>query len=95
MGVTTVTANFGGETRSTTVTVVAASVISVQVNPPVTSVAIHGTTSLTATAKLDDGSTRDVTFEAQWTSSSPAAASVSQGREWNGWTWIGSFGVRL
>jgi uncharacterized protein YjdB len=58
-------------------TVSAASLSSIAIGPPNPSLAQGGTTQLTATAIYSDMSSADVTDQVQWSSSSPAIATVS------------------
>ena len=55
----------------------AAHLVSVAVTPATPSVAIGATQQLTATAVYSDGSARDVTRSAAWTSATPAVATVN------------------
>jgi uncharacterized protein YjdB len=78
-GTTQVTASIGGVTGSATLTVGAATVTGVTVNPPTVSIAQGVPTNLTATATYSDGSSADVTLSATWQSSSPSVAGVILG----------------
>lgn len=55
----------------------AASLISVSVTPAAPSIAIGASQQFTATAVYSDGSARDVTRNAAWTSATPAVATVN------------------
>ncbi|MFC0135539.1 hypothetical protein CR105_18035 [Massilia eurypsychrophila] len=55
----------------------AAELVSVAVTPATASVAIGATRTLVATATYTDGSSRDVTVGAAWTSATPAVATVN------------------
>lgn len=67
-GTTAIAAALGDVTGSTTLTVTAATLTSILVDPPVTTIQYGTTTSLTATALYSDGSELDVTARATWTS---------------------------
>lgn len=78
-GTAQVTATFGGRTGAATVTVTQAELVSLTVGPPTASVPDGFAQAFTATGAFTDGSTRDLTSQAGWTSSNPAVASVSAG----------------
>jgi hypothetical protein len=66
----------GDQGRDPVLGVPAATLISVAVTPDVASVAIGATQQFAATAVYSDGSARDVTADAAWTSGSPAVATM-------------------
>jgi uncharacterized protein YjdB len=72
-----ISATSGGITGSTTLTVNTARVTTIQVTPFNPRLPIGFSQQLTATALLNDGTTRDITTVATWTSASPAMATVS------------------
>lgn len=76
-GTSVITASFAGKTSAGSLTVVSATLVSISVTPSTASVPIGGNQPLAATATYSDGSTRDVTAFAAWTSASPAVAAVS------------------
>ncbi|MGF1469932.1 MAG: Ig-like domain-containing protein [Sandaracinaceae bacterium] len=76
-GTTTVRAQYLGVSGSTTLTVTAATIDRIQVTPLAPRLPAGFGVGLRATAIFTDGSTRDVTGLATWTSSAPAVASVS------------------
>jgi hypothetical protein len=76
-GQTTVSATWRETTGETTVTVHAAELRSVAVSPNPARVVIGETLQLTATGTYSDGSTEDVTEQAQWTLADEAAVTVS------------------
>ena len=78
-GTSIATATLSGVSGSTTVTVTTSKITSIAVTPATASIAVGGTTQLTATATFADGSTLDVTASATWQSSAAATASVSNG----------------
>jgi hypothetical protein len=67
----------GDQGRDPVLGVPAADLISVAVTPAAPSVAIGATQQFTATAVYSDGSARDVTRNAAWTSATPAVATVN------------------
>ncbi len=77
IGATAVSAELGGVTGSTGLTVTAAVLVSIQVTPA-TPVLPKGTTQqLTATGIYSDHSTQDLTRQVTWASTDPSVASVS------------------
>ncbi len=69
----------GDQGRAPILGVPAADLVSVAVTPATASVAIGATKQFTATAVYSDGSARDVTGNAAWTSATPAVATVNAG----------------
>jgi hypothetical protein len=67
----------GDQGRDPILGVPAADLISVAVSPATPSVAIGATQQFTATAVYSDGSARDVTRSAAWTSATPGVATVA------------------
>lgn len=57
--------------------VVTAKLVSIDVAPATTSVAVGATQQFTATGKYDDNSTKDLTATAAWSSGAPATATIS------------------
>src|SRR5215469_302468 len=76
-GNTPITATFNGIAGSTTVTVTAATLTSIEITPPDPSIAKGTTERLTATCTFSDGTTEDCTYEASWASSDNGIAQVS------------------
>ncbi len=76
-GTTTLEAVYLGTRGSVVLTVTAATIDRIQVTPFVPTIPAGFGAQLQATAIFTDGSTRDVTGLATWTSTAPAAASVS------------------
>jgi hypothetical protein len=76
-GVSDITASFGGQIATVTLTVTPAILTSIAVTPVAPSIPIDGIQQFTATATYDDGSTGDVTASASWTSATPAVATVA------------------
>jgi len=74
----TITASYGGKSNSCAVAVVAR-LTDLTVSPSSSDVPVGGTVSLTATATFQDGSTKDVTSSATWSTSSSSVATVSKG----------------
>ena len=80
-GDATISASFGGVSASTTLTVTAATVTSLQVTPADKTVPKGTTWSYTATAYYTDDSTRDVTQESTWESSNTDVAHITTSGE--------------
>ena len=76
-GSTTITAAYQGVSGTTLLTVSGAKLISIAITPSPLSVAVGGHQQLTATGTWDDKSTRDITSNVTWLSSSDATATVS------------------
>lgn len=79
VGSTTILAIYSGIGSTTTVTVTSARLTSVQVTPPVSSVAKGLAVKLAATGTFTDATTQDLTSQATWTSTSPAVVSIQGG----------------
>ncbi|MFI5299968.1 MAG: Ig domain-containing protein, partial [Polyangiales bacterium] len=76
-GTATITASYSGLTASGTLTVTTpVTVTAIDISPFSPKLAIGGRVSLTATAVYSDGTKADVTLSADWTSGSPAIATV-------------------
>jgi uncharacterized protein YjdB len=76
-GTGTVTALFGGQIGTATLTVTSATLTSVRVTPTDTNLEPGGSTHFTAFADFSDGTTRDVTSWVTWTSSNESVAVVT------------------
>ena len=76
-GTTTISASVGMISGSTTLTVTAATLTSIAVSPATSTLAINGSTALTATGTYSDNSTVDLTQSVTWQSNSAAVATVS------------------
>jgi len=76
-GTTTISAAFGGTTGSTTLTVTAATLVSIAVTPANPSVPRGLTQQFTATGTFTDGSTQDLTTSVSWSSSNGTVASIA------------------
>jgi hypothetical protein len=76
-GTATVTATFMGIAGSTTATVTTAVLVQISVSPAGVTLAVGGRRQFTAQAIYSDGTSRDVTAVATWTSDAPAVAGVS------------------
>ena len=77
VGQTTITAALGGVSGSTTLTVTAATLVSVAVTPPNSSLAKGTSEQLTATGTYTDHSTQNLTTLVTWSSSATTVATVS------------------
>ena len=76
-GTATITASLGSVQGSTRLTVTAAALVSIAVNPPSATAPVGTTEAFTATGTYTDGSTQDLTQVGAWSSTSAAAATVS------------------
>ena len=77
VGSTTVSATSGNVTGTTTLTVTAATLVSIEVTPPAAIVANGLTREFNATGVFSDNSTQDITTQVTWASSNVAVATVS------------------
>jgi trimeric autotransporter adhesin len=77
-GTATITALFGGQLGTATLTVTSATATSLQVSPAATNLEHGGFTRFTALAEFSDGTTRDVTSSVTWTSSNASVAVVTR-----------------
>jgi len=76
-GTATITALFGGQLGTATLTVTSATATSLRVSPAATNLEHGGFTQFTALAEFSDGTTRDVTSSVTWTSSNASVAVVT------------------
>ncbi|HXU80444.1 MAG TPA: Ig-like domain-containing protein [Polyangia bacterium] len=76
-GSTTISATFMGITGSSTLTVTNATIKEIQVSPASVSTPVGVSVRFFATAILSDGTSRDVTGTATWTSSDPSVVGIS------------------
>ena len=76
-GSATISATVNGLSGSTTVTVSAATLVSVELNPAAPSVAVGTRQNFTATAIYSDNTSQNVTGRVTWISSAPDVASIS------------------
>lgn len=76
-GSTTLTASLGGVTATDALTITAAQLAQILLQPQNASVAIAGTQQFSATGIYGDNSLHDVTEQATWSTSSAATATVS------------------
>jgi hypothetical protein len=77
VGSTTVSATSGSVTGTTTLTVTAATLVSIEVTPPAAVVANGLTRQFTATGVFSDNSTQDITTQVAWASSNVTVATAS------------------
>jgi CTP:molybdopterin cytidylyltransferase MocA len=77
VGTTTVTATSGGVSGSTSLTVTAAALVSIEVTPTNPSIALGTLQQFKATGTFTDNSTQDITSSATWSLSNEAVASIS------------------
>lgn len=78
-GTTTITATSGNAIGNANLSIGPAVLVSIAVTPQNPSVAAGQSQQFTATGNYSDGSTKDLTSTAVWTSSAPATASVNAG----------------
>ncbi len=78
-GSTAIQATSGSVTGSASLTVTAATLVSIAVTPASASIAAGQQQQFTATATYTDGSHQNLTAAASWTSSAPSVATVSAG----------------
>lgn len=76
LGTTTISATFGGQTGSTSLTVNAANVSSIAVKPATGSIAQGTQISFTATGTYTDGSTHDLTRIVTWSSDNTSVLTI-------------------
>jgi hypothetical protein len=76
-GSTTISANSGTVSGSTTLTVSAPVVTAILISPSNPSITLGASQQFTATATYSDSTTRDVTGSAIWSSTNPSVATVS------------------
>ncbi|HEV7217890.1 MAG TPA: Ig-like domain-containing protein [Terriglobales bacterium] len=76
LGTVTILASSGSVNGSTSLTVNAANLMSLSIQPGSVAIAQGTTSKLNAIGLFNDGSTRDVSAQATWSSSNPAAATV-------------------
>ena len=77
-GTSVISADFGGKSGSTVLTVTSATFLSMAVTPAEVSIPIGSSQQLISTATYSDGSTRDVTAHSNWSSGAPGVATVVQ-----------------
>ncbi|MGE0616103.1 MAG: beta strand repeat-containing protein, partial [Bacteriovoracia bacterium] len=76
-GSTTITGTSGGKSHTATLTVTAATLVSVGVTPKSTSIALGLTKQFAVTGVYTDASTQDLTASATWSSSDTGVATIS------------------
>ena len=76
-GTATITATSGSTTGTASLTVTAATLVSIAVTPASSSMAVGTTKQFTATGTFSDSSAQDITAVVVWTSSTPAEATIS------------------
>jgi trimeric autotransporter adhesin len=83
-GSTTIRATSGSISGSTTLTITAATLVSIAVTPANTSIALGTTRQFTATGTYSDGTTQNLTTSVTWNSSSTGVAAISNAAGSNG-----------
>jgi uncharacterized protein YjdB len=76
-GNTQITAAFGGQVGTATLTVTNATLNSISVTPTSASISVGATQQFAALGTFSDGSNINLTFQAKWSSSSPNIATVN------------------
>jgi hypothetical protein len=74
-----ISAQFGGVSGGSTITVDASQLTSIQISPPSASIAQHTGTAFRAIGRFADGNAQDLTTFATWTSSQPSVATINLG----------------
>ncbi len=77
IGTANITATSGTVSGTTTLTVTAAVLVSIAINPPAATVALGTTQQFTATGTFSDGTMQDVTQSGQWSSTTATVATIS------------------
>ena len=77
IGTSTITGSFGGISATSVLSVNAANLTSISIQPSNGSIAQGTRKQLAATGLFNDGSTRDITFQVTWTSSDTSIVSLS------------------
>jgi hypothetical protein len=76
-GATVISASFGNETGSTTLTVTSATLVSIEAAPPDSSITAGQTQQFAATGLFSDDSVFDLTMDVTWSSSAQGVATIS------------------
>jgi uncharacterized protein YjdB len=76
-GTATITAASGSVSNSTVLTVTAAALVSIAINPPTAAVPFGTTQQFTATGTYTDGSMQDLTQTGHWSSTAATVATIS------------------
>jgi hypothetical protein len=77
MGSTTITATYSGKSGSTTLTVLPADLVSIEVTPTNSQIALGTSAQFTATGTFTNGTTQDLTAQVQWESSATGTSTIS------------------
>ena len=85
-GTTKISATVGGYTASANLTVSAAKVKYIALQPLKSKVAVGSPVKFNASAVFDDGTTDNITWQTTFASSDPTIASISNGGGFAGWT---------
>ncbi len=76
-GSATLKATLQGHSASTTLTVTAATLVSIAITPPIPSIALGTTQQLAATGTYTDNSTQNLTAQVTWVSAATSVATIS------------------
>jgi hypothetical protein len=77
IGTATITATSGAVNESTTLTVSAATLVSIALSPETPTIALGTTQQFTATGTFSDSSAQNITTSVTWTSGTPKVATIS------------------
>jgi uncharacterized protein YjdB len=78
-GTSTISATSNSISSSTTITVGSAALVSIAITPASASISVGTTQQFAATGTYTDGTTQDLTSEANWSSSATAVATIAAG----------------
>ena len=78
IGTANITATSGSVSSTTLLTVTAAALVSITINPPTSTIPLGMTQQFTATGTFTDGTTQDVTQWGQWSSTVATVATISE-----------------
>jgi uncharacterized protein YjdB len=76
-GTTTISAVYGNQVGTATLTVTTATLTSITVSPSSASIAVGSVKPFTAQGKFSDGSTMNLTSQVTWSSSTPSVATIA------------------
>ena len=84
VGSAILSASLQGHSASTTLTVTAATLVSIAITPPTPRIALGTTQQFTATGTYTDNSTQNLTASVTWASATPSVATISNAAGSNG-----------
>jgi hypothetical protein len=77
-GTTTISAAFAGQVGTATLTVTDATITAIAIAPQTPSISLGSSQQMSATATFSDGSSLNITDQADWSSSDPSVATINQ-----------------